>query len=280
MVLKRFLVWSRGFRIRNSNTEAKMQAQRMALVAPIIGTAVCITALFCCRTPPRMGAQGPVFIPKTVVGRVSFIGHLPPPKRWSIPAESRCPDDRATTPSVIVGADGGLANVVVSVALDPQTDGEENAPAVLEYRSCEHVPKVIAIIRNQPVLFRNADAITHNVRAFGVSHPQFNIGLARGDESLQSFDANAGAFVELQCDLHPWETAYVAIFTHPHFAVTDEKGAFSLTNIPDGTYHIEAWHYGLGTRRAEVQVLGGRAGDVEIYFDAGNLDKQDAGLLR
>jgi len=30
--------------------------------------------------------------------------------------------------------------------------------------------------------------------------------------------------------------AYIHVFDHPFFAVTDERGAFSMTNIPAGKY--------------------------------------------
>lgn len=36
---------------------------------------------------------------------------------------------------------------------------------------------------------------------------------------------------------------------HPYHAVTDEDGAFLLTDVPPGSYDLIAWHPGLGYQR-------------------------------
>ena len=60
-------------------------------------------------------------------------------------------------------------------------------------------------------------------------------------------------------DLHSWAQAYVAVVSHPFFAVTDENGRFTIANLPDGTYEIEAWHERLGTQQQTVTISGGNA---------------------
>ena len=35
--------------------------------------------------------------------------------------------------------------------------------------------------------------------------------------------------------------AWVLVQDHPYFAVTDEKGNFTIENIPPGTYEVIAW---------------------------------------
>ncbi len=42
--------------------------------------------------------------------------------------------------------------------------------------------------------------------------------------------------LQVHCDTHAWMQAYIHVFDHPFFAVTDERGAFSMTNIPAGKY--------------------------------------------
>jgi hypothetical protein len=61
--------------------------------------------------------------------------------------------------------------------------------------------------------------------------------------------------------------AYVGVFDHPYFAITDTNGAFSLPNLPPGAYSIEAWHERLGTH--EQQLTLGEKGQQEVVFTFG-----------
>ena len=40
--------------------------------------------------------------------------------------------------------------------------------------------------------------------------------------------------MKLVCDTHAWMLGYIHVFDHPFFAMTDERGAFSIANIPAG----------------------------------------------
>ena len=52
----------------------------------------------------------------------------------------------------------------------------------------------------------------------------------------------------------PWMKSYIAIFNHPYFAQSDIEGKFQISNIPPGTYLIEAWHETLGSQTQMIQV--------------------------
>jgi hypothetical protein len=48
--------------------------------------------------------------------------------------------------------------------------------------------------------------------------------------------------IPYKCSIHPWMNGYVRIFDHPYYAVTDEDGAFTLSNAPIGNYRLVVWH--------------------------------------
>jgi hypothetical protein len=48
--------------------------------------------------------------------------------------------------------------------------------------------------------------------------------------------------------------AFVAIFEHPFFAVTDKDGAFKISKLPPGKYTIEALHRKAGKVTKEITV--------------------------
>ena len=49
--------------------------------------------------------------------------------------------------------------------------------------------------------------------------------------------------INIECSIHPWMKAYVWVFKHPYFAVTDDDGNFEIKNVPvlDGKLRIIAW---------------------------------------
>jgi hypothetical protein len=46
---------------------------------------------------------------------------------------------------------------------------------------------------------------------------------------------------------------YLVAFDHPYFAVTDEDGAFSIANVPAGTYRLTVWHEGWNVLQRDAQ---------------------------
>jgi hypothetical protein len=62
--------------------------------------------------------------------------------------------------------------------------------------------------------------------------------------------------------------AYVGVVAHPFFATTGENGAFTIANLPAGTYEIEAWHERFGTRTQTVTVPESGTVSVEFTFSA------------
>lgn len=52
--------------------------------------------------------------------------------------------------------------------------------------------------------------------------------------------------------------AWIVVMDHPYYAVTDERGAFTLTGVPAGTYTLEVWHARLGRQTKDVVVKPGR----------------------
>ena len=71
--------------------------------------------------------------------------------------------------------------------------------------------------------------------------------------------------LKLVCDTHAWMLGFVHVFDHPYFAVTDDKGTFSLINVPSGTYTLKVWHEDAGVKSQEVTVS--ERGEVRANFE-------------
>jgi plastocyanin len=169
---------------------------------------------------------------------------------------------------VVTGDGGGLANVVVSIkADDPAALGGKMSgdTIVLSQKGCQYFPHVLAVMVGQKMSVKNEDATLHNVHALAQQNPAFNFPQpTKGEKPIDAMKT-AEKF-KVKCDVHPWMSAYVAVFEHPFFAVTDDKGAFSIpAGLPDGDYTVEAWHESLTAQTGTVSVKGGK-GTVSFTF--------------
>jgi hypothetical protein len=60
--------------------------------------------------------------------------------------------------------------------------------------------------------------------------------------------------------MHGW---WVATDT-PYYAVTDDKGNYTISNVPPGSYTVEVWQEKLGTDDQKADVKDGTASSVNF----------------
>ena len=195
----------------------------------------------------------------TVTGRALLVGKLPPAApllRGSDPycARSPIPDE-----AMQVDPQGGLRNVLVRVvdgAGGPYLPPAE--PVTLTQTACRYRPRVLGVIRGQPVQVSNSDATLHNVHALLGQRTVLNQVQVDAQAPLidlrQAVATATTNPLQLRCDVHPWMTAYLWVLDHPFFAVTGDDGTFAIANLLPGEYTLEAWHERLGTRRATLRI--------------------------
>jgi plastocyanin len=127
--------------------------------------------------------------------------------------------------------------------------------AVMNQRNETFVPHVLAITTGSTVDFPNSDRIYHNV--FSLSKPApFDLGrYAAGHSKSIRFDRPG--IVRVFCEIHSHMSAFILVFGHPFFTMTDADGRYRLDNIPPGTYSVVAWNEGDIVRSGPVTVPNG-----------------------
>jgi hypothetical protein len=63
-------------------------------------------------------------------------------------------------------------------------------------------------------------------------------------------------------------SAFILVFSHRYFAVTDDEGRYHLDNVPPGTYTVIAWNESAPSESRRV-VVPESGGDVEVNFSLG-----------
>ena len=110
------------------------------------------------------------------------------------------------------------------------------------------------------------DDTLHNIHPRPTTNQEFNIGQPRqGMESTKTFD-KAEVPIPVGCDVHPWMRSYIAVLSHPFFAVSKEDGTYEIKGLPAGDYEIEAWHEKLKTQTQKVTVKDGDKAKADFAY--------------
>jgi hypothetical protein len=170
---------------------------------------------------------------------------------------------------VMVGEDGGLANVFVYVKKGLEKKKEyamPTKPAVLDQMGCMYNPRVQGVRVGQDLVIRNSDKLTHNTRSYAFRNRAFNIAQPADSEERTKVFKRPERAIQMGCDIHGWMKAFVFAMDHPYFAVTDEKGQFKIAGLPAGEYTVAAWHEELGEQDAKITVPASGSQEVAFSF--------------
>jgi len=165
-----------------------------------------------------------------------------------------------------VHAAGMRDNADAVVYIDAIPDREFPAPtehAVVDQKDMEFVPHVLPVVVGTTVDFKNDDALLHNVFTPDKCAERFNLGTwPMGEHKSYTFKQPCAA--TLLCNVHPEMEGYVVALPTPYFAVTDKSGAYTIKDVPDGTYTVRVWHPNLKEGRQQVVVSGHAEADFEL----------------
>ena len=111
--------------------------------------------------------------------------------------------------------------------------------------------------------FPNSDETYHNVFSLSPVEP-FDLGrYAAGRSKSVRFDQPG--IVRVFCDIHSHMSAWVLVFGHRFFAITNEDGSYRIDGVPPGTYNVLVWHELFGSDSRSIRV-NGSGEDVELNF--------------
>jgi len=224
--------------------------------------------------PPAPTAVVDASTAGSITGAVKFEGALPAFRPIDMSAEAACVQanrSQVIPPIVVIGPGGALANVAVYVksGLGSYRFDTPAGPAVLDQKGCMYDPRVVALMTNQPLEIKNTDPTTHNVHPMPRENHPWNRSLSAGEDPYITTFPLPELAIPVVCNIHPWMRAYLFVFAHPYFAITPKTGAFDLTNLPPGTYTIEAWHERFGTQDASVTIGPRESKSVSFTFKPG-----------
>jgi len=197
-----------------------------------------------------------------VEGKITFDGKAPKMKPLRMDADPVCVANNDIQPRkewLVLDENNGVKNVLVFIKESKSGSFADNydspkEAAVIDQKGCVYVPHVLGVMVGQQLDILNSDGTLHNIHALPKVNKEFNKAMPRSKKQMSvTFDKVEAPF-KVKCDVHPWMGAFVGVFEHPYFAVTDDSGSYTISGLAPGKYVVEAWHEKLGSQTADLTV--------------------------
>jgi plastocyanin len=145
-----------------------------------------------------------------------------------------------------------VEHAVVWLEVDTPPAFLQTSKVVVDQRNLSFSPHVLVVRVGTTVEFPNNDKVFHNVFSFR-DGKKFDLGMyPTGTSKRIVFDRPGLA--RLFCNIHPNMAAYIMAVDTPFYAISDERGSFSIPGVPAGTYTYHAWRPGSKLLTGSVNV--------------------------
>jgi len=207
----------------------------------------------------------------TITGVVQVEGAVPEQSIAQLSGWSECaaqhPEGNPKAGDILV-KDGKLQNALVYIkdGLGERVFAVPPTPVVLDQKGCVFLPRILGAQTGQDIKMLNSDPLAHNVHGLPKNSPSWNFSLGVKGASRTMAVAKPEAMIEIKCDIHPWMRAYVGVFDHPYFMLSNDEGRFTLKDVPPGEYTIEAWHERFGVQSQKVTVQAKDTQEITLTF--------------
>ncbi len=237
---------------------------RIACIGVFLGVAAM------CAVPGQARAYegGAVSNGGTIAGQVKYKGTPPPRQKLDINKDKEvcAVGGDHLSRDLVVGPDGGIQYAVVSIPNIEKGKPFADTKPILDQKGCEYEPHVLLAPAGQPVEIKNSDGILHNIHTYSKDNPPVNRAQPKFKKTMTETWAKP-EMVRLSCDVHGWMAGWLAVEADPYYAVTDEHGAFKLTDVPAGDYELKVWHPKLGETTQKVTVKPGAETTVTFELE-------------
>jgi len=138
-------------------------------------------------------------------------------------------------------------NPKVKLAVHPDLAKIKEPKVVVDQPCCYFEPHCLAVREGQVWVAKNSSELAHSVKyEGGTKNLGDNVIIPAGAE-VENKDLKAELpVITVSCTIHAWLRAWVSVFDHPYYTITDADGKFEIKNAPAGDCLLYIWHEGAG----------------------------------
>ena len=201
-----------------------------------------------------------------IEGRIIYRGNPPAPKQYGIARDLEVCGTSKWTKDFLVHKDHGIQNVVVSIEHLKGLKDSVFQHEVVTIRACEFWPYITLVSTEGSLTFINGDNLIHQFQAKALreppKNPTYNLVLTSREPTKQVY-LKIPEIIGVTSTLRPWMQGYLYVTDHPFTTLTDGTGTFVFQDVPEGRYHLKAWHEKLGFFSKRVIVKEGEKTEVK-----------------
>jgi len=191
--------------------------------------------------------KGTVYLPAELKTGRTFFGH------WRVENTNvavQPPNLRGGTIVMIVG---------------PQYQAVPPKNVSVEISGLQATPAAVVVSEGTVVEFKNSDKVAHDLSIPGQPKVMPPERLSAGTLRKQRF-ATPGEYL-VRCAEYPHIVISVLVTNSPLYAVTDDKGAFRIADVPEGHATLKVWSSGRWVKEGEIDIP---ARGLDLTIKVGN----------
>src|SRR4029077_5954314 len=201
----------------------------------------------------------------SIKGKVVFNGTIPP-KRKVVPTKDRevCGSGVREVDQIMVGGDKSVAEAVVYLkAVEKGKAWPKLAkPPEIDNVKCDFNPHVMVMPAGDLVVV-NTDPVLHNTKSFIDKIPIFNVALPNQGQRITRPIKKTG-IMRVECDAAGRMLGWVCIADNHYYAIAAKDGAFTIADVPPGSYTLVAWQEYTGPTETPITAKGKKPTPVTV----------------
>jgi hypothetical protein len=167
------------------------------------------------------------------------------PAETSPPATASAATADSSAPASVTGrAPIGAVVTLEPVGVEPPLP---DGPAILDQYNRQFVPDLLFVRVGQVVEFRNSEDVDHNVRVLRNPTGTTVMDVSGSQHQVFTHTFDQPGSYDVSCDVHPGMRGTIIAARTPWASGTDERGTFTLTDVPPGAYTLRVLSAGRET---------------------------------